>query len=503
MSEMTKVYEEKMTQSIHHLEKELAAVRAGRANPAVLDKVTVDYYGTPTPIQQVAAVAVAEARILTISPWDASLLRAIEKAIQTSDIGINPTNDGRVIRLVFPAPTEEPTPTETPAATEPAATQEPTEATPEPTEEAAATEQPAATPTEEPAPTASPDPTAAPADNGVAMMNESTEGATAAVEPAAASQVKLVDIALGDNLDFNLTDSDGNPLTSIGKDQPFKISIEYVIDNLHIGEISADTQIFYEFPEMLDMDLATDKDDITMPGYGIAGSYTLSKNQETQKWELVFSFNEEFLNSRTNIEGTFNWDCKLDTDWWEENETQDVNFGGEGHDVTIKIPDIVMVAEKTYDESKVTETGRIPFTIELNTQGKDVKNVRVVDTLGAAFSWPSDVQISLDGNDEILKKVDKDPADLALREYCTHDQVATINLGDLEAGTYTLTYEAVVNDRMDAIDPGTNTNKVEWHWNGKDKNKTIEVEWTDSTENLTKTASEKVIDFIAFPFQFQ
>ena len=401
-----------------------------------------------------------------------------------------------------PVPTEEPTPTEDPAAAEPAATQEPTEATPEPdqqptpepTEEAAATEQPAATPTEEPTPTASPDPTAAPADNGVAMMNESTEEATAAVEPAAASQVKLVDIALGDNLDFKLTDSDGNPLTSIEKDQPFKISIEYVIDNLHIGEISADTQIFYEFPEMLDMELATDKDDITMPGYGIAGSYTLSQNQETQKWELVFSFNEEFLNSRTNIEGTFNWDCKLDTGWWEENETQDVNFGGEGHDVTIKIPDIVMVAEKTYDDSKVTETGRIPFTIVLNTQGKDVKNVRVVDTLGAAFSWPSDVQISLDGNDEILKKVDKDPAELALHEYCIHDQVATINLGDLEAGTYTLTYEAVVNDRMDAIDPGTNTNKVEWHWNGKDEDKTITVEWTDSTENLTKAGSEVKTD---------
>ena len=400
-----------------------------------------------------------------------------------------------------PTPTEAPAPTETPAATEPAATQEPTEATPEPdqqptpepTEEAAATEQPAAAPTEEPAPTASPDPTAAPADNGIAMMNESVEGTTAAAEPAAASQVKLVDIALGDNLYFKLTDSDGNPLTSIGKDQPFKISIEYVIDNLHIGEISADTQIFYEFPEMLDMSLATMTDDITMPGYGIAGSYTLSQNQETQKWELVFSFNEEFLKSRTNIEGTFNWDCKLDTGWWEENETQDVNFGGEGHDVTITIPNIVMDAEKTYDKSKVTETGRISFTIKLNTQGKDVKDVRVVDTLGAAFSWPSDVQISLDGNDEILKKVDKDPAELALREYCIHDEVATINLGNLEAGTYTLTYEAVVNDRMDAIKPGTNTNKVEWHWNGKDEDKTIEVEWTDSTENLTKTASEKVI----------
>ena len=107
MSSYTKPYEEKMTGATRHLEKELAAIRAGRANPAVLDKITVDYYGTATPIQQVAAVAVAEARVLTISPWDASLVRAIEKAILTSDLGINPSNDGRVIRLVFPAPTQE------------------------------------------------------------------------------------------------------------------------------------------------------------------------------------------------------------------------------------------------------------------------------------------------------------------------------------------------------------------------------------------------------------
>lgn len=107
MSEEVKRYQEKMDGSINHLRKELGAIRAGRANPGVLDKVTVDYYGTPTPIQQVAAVSVAEARVLTISPWDASLMQAIEKAILTSDIGINPTNDGRIMRLVFPSPTEE------------------------------------------------------------------------------------------------------------------------------------------------------------------------------------------------------------------------------------------------------------------------------------------------------------------------------------------------------------------------------------------------------------
>lgn len=107
MSAETKIYEEKMEGVIRHLVKEHAAIRAGRANPAILDRVTVDYYGTPTPINQVAAVSVAEARVLTISPWDASLMRAIEKAILTSDIGINPTNDGRIMRLVFPAPTEE------------------------------------------------------------------------------------------------------------------------------------------------------------------------------------------------------------------------------------------------------------------------------------------------------------------------------------------------------------------------------------------------------------
>ena len=102
-----KVYEEKMRKSIDSVAADFAAVRAGRANAAVLDRISVDYYGTPTPIQQIAAVAVAEARILTISPWDRSMLKPISKAIQTSDIGINPIDDGQVIRLVFPAPTEE------------------------------------------------------------------------------------------------------------------------------------------------------------------------------------------------------------------------------------------------------------------------------------------------------------------------------------------------------------------------------------------------------------
>lgn len=107
MESELKQYEEKMQGALRHLGKELAAIRAGRANPAVLDKVMVDYYGTPTPINQVAAVGVAEARILTIAPWDASLMREIERAILTSDVGINPTNDGKIMRLVFPSPTEE------------------------------------------------------------------------------------------------------------------------------------------------------------------------------------------------------------------------------------------------------------------------------------------------------------------------------------------------------------------------------------------------------------
>ncbi len=100
-------YETRMQNTIEHLKKELASIRAGRANPAILDKVSVDYYGTPTPINQLAAVAVAEARILTIQPWDSSLRHIIERAILTSDIGINPTNDGHIMRLVFPSPTEE------------------------------------------------------------------------------------------------------------------------------------------------------------------------------------------------------------------------------------------------------------------------------------------------------------------------------------------------------------------------------------------------------------
>ncbi len=98
---------ERMEKTISALKNEYTSLRAGRANPNVLDKVMVDYYGVPTAINQVAAVSVAEARILTIQPWDASIIKAIEKAIQQSDIGINPQNDGRVIRLVFPPLTEE------------------------------------------------------------------------------------------------------------------------------------------------------------------------------------------------------------------------------------------------------------------------------------------------------------------------------------------------------------------------------------------------------------
>lgn len=100
-------YKVKMQKTVGVLENEFAAVRAGRANPAVLDKILVDYYGTPTPINQMAAISVSEARVLVIQPWDASTLKSIEKAINTADIGINPQNDGRVIRLVFPPLTEE------------------------------------------------------------------------------------------------------------------------------------------------------------------------------------------------------------------------------------------------------------------------------------------------------------------------------------------------------------------------------------------------------------
>ena len=98
---------DKMGKSINALKSEYASIRANRATAAVLDKITVDYYGTQTPIQQLAAISVAEARILCIQPWDVSTLHPIEKAIQTSDLGINPQNDGRIIRLVFPPLTED------------------------------------------------------------------------------------------------------------------------------------------------------------------------------------------------------------------------------------------------------------------------------------------------------------------------------------------------------------------------------------------------------------
>lgn len=107
MSEHCKSFDNKMGKTIEVVKSDFASVRAGRANAAVLDRIQVEYYGTPTPIQQVASISTPDPRTLAIQPWDASLLRAIEKAIQTSDLGINPSNDGRVIRLSFPQLTEE------------------------------------------------------------------------------------------------------------------------------------------------------------------------------------------------------------------------------------------------------------------------------------------------------------------------------------------------------------------------------------------------------------
>ena len=107
MNERLKVYDEKMTKSMKSLASELATIRAGRANPHVLDKIMVDYYGSPTPLQQVGNISVPEPRMIQIQPWEKSMVKAIEKAIQVSELGINPTNDGSVIRLILPELTEE------------------------------------------------------------------------------------------------------------------------------------------------------------------------------------------------------------------------------------------------------------------------------------------------------------------------------------------------------------------------------------------------------------
>lgn len=107
MKEVVKQFEEKMAKSIEVLQEDFASIRAGRANPHLLDKIKVDYYGTPTPIQQVGNISVPEARIILITPWEKSLLKELERSINQADIGINPTNDGTAIRLVFPELTEE------------------------------------------------------------------------------------------------------------------------------------------------------------------------------------------------------------------------------------------------------------------------------------------------------------------------------------------------------------------------------------------------------------
>ena len=107
MDERLQIFQDKMEKSLANLNEEFAGIRAGRANPNVLDKLKVDYYGAPTPLQQVANISVPEPRMIQIQPWEASMVKEIEKAILSSDLGINPTNDGKLIRLVFPELTEE------------------------------------------------------------------------------------------------------------------------------------------------------------------------------------------------------------------------------------------------------------------------------------------------------------------------------------------------------------------------------------------------------------
>lgn len=107
MDERVQKYEDKMKKTLSSFEAEIATIRAGRANPHILDKLTVDYYGAPTPLQQVANITVPEARMILIQPWESSLIKVIEKAIMTSDLGLNPSNDGKSIRLVLPELTEE------------------------------------------------------------------------------------------------------------------------------------------------------------------------------------------------------------------------------------------------------------------------------------------------------------------------------------------------------------------------------------------------------------
>ncbi len=107
MSDKIKKFEDKMDKTLINLDSEFGTIRAGRANPHVLDRIMVEYYGCPTPLQQVANISVPEPRMITIQPWERNMIKAIEKAINTSDLGINPTNDGKVIRLLFPELTEE------------------------------------------------------------------------------------------------------------------------------------------------------------------------------------------------------------------------------------------------------------------------------------------------------------------------------------------------------------------------------------------------------------
>ena len=285
-------------------------------------------------------------------------------------------------------PTPEPAPTEapTPAPTE-APTPEPTEApTPAPTE--APTPAPTAAPTATPEPTAAPTATAGPhgdagthgdrgphrhtgahGDRGPTATPEPTStprthpaprrhsallsAGDGTAEPAAKRTAELRDIALKEALSFSLTDENGNPLTSIGYQQLFNLHIGYTIDNHDKTKVDVNTEVHYAFPEMVDLSAAKATGKITEPGVGIIGEYRLEAVQNPAEdgtaqtiWHLYFWFTEEFINSKSNIEGSFDWKAKLDDDYWQDHEQVNVDFSGLGHDVTLNIPQTTVSAER-------------------------------------------------------------------------------------------------------------------------------------------------------------
>ena len=442
------------------------------------------------------------------APTAAAETQATPVPEDTSATATEPTPTEEPAATEAPTPTEAPAPTETPAATEaPAdAAGEPTaqpEESPLPEDDAsAAVTEPTPAPTEAPTPTptatATPAPSAEPEaaantlpQNGAQTLSEDT----AATEETRTAEdwVDFNEVVRG-NVEFHIWDDQGHEISDggmIADDQEFTIHIDYTIDNDKLYQIDENTTLYYDFPAAIAMEGMENGHTGEMHDnlyYGVPGTYELNyvnaegtvmePGTEGGHWRLTFHYTNDYLSSRGSLTGTFDFSCKIDERVTSEGETVDLDFTGDGVGITINLSETKITAVKTYTENVNTD-GTVDFSVDLHVN-KRAKNVQVTDTMGAAFEFQKPATFTLTGPNNYVKPF--------TFEELTGNTV-TLDVGELAAGDYTLSYTANVVKRAGESTAEEKQNTVTVTLDGEGDTNTVEVGWTDGAKWLTKTGS--------------